>query len=299
MDERRLPLDESLRADDPARDSVRGDGTHEVRPDVAYKRIVFVNLLYVGLPDAGDRGWALVDAGVGGASEGEIRKSAERRFGKARPAAIVLTHGHFDHVGAVEELAEAWDCPVYAHPLEMPYLDGRSAYPPPDPSVGGGMVALGSPTYPRGPIDLRPRLQALPEDGTVPGMPEWRWIAAPGHSVGQVALWRESDRVLIAADAFVTTDQESLYAALTQKLELQGPPAYFTNDWERARETVRTLVALEPEIVVTGHGRAMRGPEFRAYLRQLALDFDRIAVPKDGKYVLHPARVEDGSAYVS
>jgi hypothetical protein len=47
----------------------------------------------------------------------------------ARPAAIVMTHGHFDHVGALASLAERWDVPIYAHPLELPYLDGRSSYP--------------------------------------------------------------------------------------------------------------------------------------------------------------------------
>ena len=90
---------------------------------------------------------------------------------------------------------------------------------------------------------------------------------------------------------------ESLYAALTQKPELQGPPAYFTCDWQAARETVRALAALEPETVITGHGRAMGGEAFRARLRELAADFDRIAVPEGHRYVAHPARVEDGTAY--
>lgn len=297
MDSQRLLLDDSMRADDPSREE---NGVHSVRPDVVYERIVFVNLVYVGMPEAGDGGWVLVDTGVTKASQGKIRHVAESRFGKgARPAAIVLTHGHFDHVGAALELAEAWDCPVYAHPLEMPYLDGRSAYPAPDPSVGGGMVAFASPTYPRGPIDLGGFLRPLPEDGSVPGMPGWRWIHAPGHSVGQVALWREADRTLIAADAFVTTDQESLYAALTQKAELQGPPAYFTCDWERARDTVRALAALEPETVITGHGRAFGGEAFRVLLRELAAGFDALAVPEGHRYALHPARAEDGSAYAT
>ena len=300
MDERRIPLDDKMRADVPAFDQHRDDGTHEARPDVAYKRIVFVNVLFIGSNDVGDRGWTLVDAGVASGSVGPIRHAAEERFGKdARPNAIVLTHGHFDHIGAAQELAEEWDCPIYAHLLELPYLNGTSAYPEPDPSVGGGLIALSSPTFPRGPVDLGPRLRTLPEDGSVPGMPDWRWIPAPGHSVGQVALWRESDRTLIAADAFVTTDQESLYAALTQKLELQGPPAYFTCDWPTAKQTVQTLANLEPEVVVTGHGRAMAGAEMRSRLHELASDFDRIAIPENGKYLLHPARVEDGTAYVS
>ena len=63
-----------------------------------------------------------------------------------RPAAILLTHGHFDHVGALKTLAEEWDVPVYAHTLELPYLTGRSSYPPPDPSVGGGAMAAMSST---------------------------------------------------------------------------------------------------------------------------------------------------------
>jgi len=51
--------------------------------------------------------------------------------------------------------------------------------------------------------------------------------------------------------------------------------------------------------VITGHGRAMAGPQMRSRLHELASDFDRIAVPEGGKYVLQPARAEDGSAYVS
>src|SRR5919107_1012291 len=68
---------------------------------------------------------------------------SQRRYA-ARPAAVVLTHGHFDHVGSLEALLEAWDVPIYAHPLERPYLTGVSPYPPPDPLVGGGMMAFAS-----------------------------------------------------------------------------------------------------------------------------------------------------------
>src|SRR5690606_10809191 len=155
------------------------------------------------------------------------RRAVQERFGEhAKPAAILMTHGHFDHVGALKDLASKWDVPIYAHPEEMPYLNGSIPYPEPDPTVGGGMMARPSFLYPRGPIDVSAWLRPLPEDGSVPPLPGWRWVHSPGHTRGHVAFWREADRTLIAGDAFITTNQESAYAVATQKPEIQGPPMY-------------------------------------------------------------------------
>lgn len=296
--EQQIPISPNARADDPQEDAARDDGTHEVTPDLAYQRLAIVNIAFYGMTGAGDRAWVLIDAGLPGTA-GRIKKAAAQRFGPdSRPAAIIMTHGHFDHNGALVELAGLWDAPVYAHELERPYLDGSAAYPPPDPTVGGGLMPLLSPLYPRGPVDVGARLQTLPADGSVPHMPGWRWIHTPGHAPGHVSLWREADRALVVGDAFITTAQESVYAAATQRPELHGPPMYFTPDWGSAKTSVKRLAALEPEIAVTGHGRAMRGAEMRAALHALARDFDRIAVPDHGKYVLHPANVAQGNAYV-
>lgn len=292
-----VPLDPEAHAENPEADAARDDNTNQVALDLAYKRTAISNIAFYGLPHSPDRRWVLIDAGVPGTA-GLIESAARERFGEgSRPAAIILTHAHFDHVGALQALAEKWDVPVYAHPLEAPYLNGSASYPPPDPSVGGGLMARLSPLYPRSPVHIASRLQMLPEDGSVPFMRGWQWIHVPGHTPGQVAFWREEDRILIAADAFITTRQESAYAVATQKPEMHGPPAYFTQDWVAARESVQKLAALQPEIVVTGHGPAMKGESMRQSLDTLARDFDSLAVPDHGKYVEHPTKAEDGSAY--
>ena len=77
---------------------------------------------------------------------------------------------------------------------------------------------------------------------------------------------------------------------------MHGPPMYYTI-WQKARSSVELLAKLEPDLVITGHGPPMRGPEMRVALQELAREFDRIAVPEAGKYVTRPARAEDGSAY--
>ena len=292
-----IPLSPEASALEPALDAARKDRTHEVAAEVAYRRLGIVNVVFVGAVQAGDRRWVLVDAGLPG-TRGLIKSAAAARFGSnARPAAIVMTHGHFDHVGALEDLAREWEVPVYAHPHELPYLDGRASYPPGDPSVGGGLMAALARFYPRGPVDAGEWPKPLPENGTVPGMAGWRWIHTPGHSVGHVSLWREADRTLIVGDAFVTTAQESAYSVAVQRAEMHGPPMYYTVEWDKARTSVERLAALEPEVVVTGHGVPMRGPEMRAGLHRLAAEFSTIAIPAEGKYMRMPARAEDGSAY--
>jgi glyoxylase-like metal-dependent hydrolase (beta-lactamase superfamily II) len=292
-----IPLSEDSSAIDPALDALRNDHTHEIAPDLAYRRLGIVNVVFWGPPRAGDREWVLIDTGLIG-TKGFIRSAAAERFGRdSRPAAIVMTHGHFDHVGALEDLAEEWDAPVYAHPLEHPYLNGRAAYPPGDPSVGGGAMAALARFYPRKPVDVGSRLRALPEDGSVPVMPGWRWVHTPGHSVGHVSFWREQDRSMIVGDAFVTTGQESAYAVAVQRAEMHGPPMYFTVEWDKAKDSVARLAALEPELVITGHGEPMHGAEMRTALHRLADEFDSIAVPRQGIYLEKPARAEDCSAY--
>lgn len=256
----------------------------EVASDVAYMKIILVNVCLVGAPNDQNAGWVLIDTGLPEASE-SIVEAAGKRFGTDRPPkAIILTHGHFDHVGAITELLKHWDVPVYAHEKELPYLTGKADYPPGDPEVSGGLLAKLSPLYPNKAINLGERVQPLPQDESVPNMPGWRWVHTPGHTPGHVALFRETDRLLIAGDAFVTVKPESLLKVMVQEKEVHGPPAYFTPNWMEAGDSVKRLRSLNPSLAVTGHGRHMGGEELLRQLDELAKNFDTKAIPDAGEY---------------
>ncbi|GAB2574111.1 MBL fold metallo-hydrolase [Gracilibacillus alcaliphilus] len=254
----------------------------EVLPDLYCHTIQIVNICLVGKPETD---FVLVDAGMPKSADKIITVTEDRFGANSRPKAIILTHGHFDHVGAIVELIDYWEVPVYAHRLELPFLTGKMSYPESDPSVEGGLIAKMSSMFPNEPVDLGNRIKALPDDGSLPGMFGWRWLHTPGHAPGHVSLFREADRSLIAGDAFVTVKQESLYKVMVQDKEIHGPPRYFTTDWEAAKESVQKLAALKPAVAVTGHGEPIYNEELFNGLEKLASEFDRVAVPDYGRYV--------------
>ena len=256
-----------------------------IAPDVGWLPVSFVNVYFLGKPG---RKWVLVDAGVPGRA-GEIIEAAEAHFGGgSAPEAILITHGHMDHIGSALELAQTWNVPIYAHRLEMPYLTGTSAYPPADPTVGGAIAFL-SRFFPARSRNLGAHLRELPAS-KVPGAKDWTCVATPGHTPGHVSFFRASDRVLVAGDAFVTINMDSWAGLLSGRERLSRPPTPFTIDWKQARASVRELAGLRPTVAACGHGVPIIDPDLPARMRRFAA---RLQPPRHGRYVRRPARTNE------
>lgn len=263
-----------------------------VAPGVYRLSTSIVNLYFIGFP--GEE-WVLVDTGMP-FSAGQIRQAAENLYGlDARPKSIILTHGHFDHAGSVEELSRVWDVPVYAHPREFPYLTGQSEYPPQDPTVGG-LGGQMSRVYTNKPYNVSERLKALPTDGSLDDLADWKWVHTPGHTPGHISLFREKDRLLIAGDAVITMDMHNPAGLMGKHTGLWGPPEYFTPDWVSSLRSIDKLAALRPKILATGHGQPI-------YHRGLELDLiqfaDKYHPPRHGRYISEPVLFDERGVAMS
>lgn len=256
-----------------------------IAPDVGWLPISFVNVYFIGRPGGA---WVLVDAGLPGRAK-QIFEAAEARFGAgAKPEAIILTHGHFDHAGSALKLAEKWEVPIYAHPLELPYVTGKSSYPPPDPTIGGAIAFL-SRFMPSGSYDFKGAVRPLEPD-TVPGVSGWEWIATPGHSPGHISLFRPADRVLLAGDALATMNMDSWVGLVSGRQVLARAGAPFNCDWDATRTSVQSLAKLHPNVVGCGHGIPISDTDLPARMTRFAA---RFRSPRGGRYVDEPARTDE------
>jgi len=257
----------------------------EITPGVARLRTLIANIYLVGTPGGP---WVLVDTGTPG-NAARIRDAAEQRFGRdAPPGAILLTHGHADHSGSALALAEYWDVDIYAHRLERPFLTGKAAYPPKDPMAGGAFSFM-SRFFPVHTVNLGGRLRDLPEGGEVPGLVGWRWHFTPGHAPGHVVFFQRYESVLLAGDACITMDLDSVMGMVTQEPRISRAPAAFTYDWDQAQRSVELMADLRPLVIAAGHGEPMSGSAVAVGLADLARDFPR---PRTGRYATESARVD-------
>lgn len=264
-------------------------GMQEIARDVAVIETLISNAYLVG--DAGS--WILLDALTPGNAR-RIKEAAEARFGRgAKPQGIVLTHGHFDHAGSARSLADYWGVRVYAHRLELPYLTGRSSYPPLDATAPGFFSCL-SRLFPSSTVNLGDRVLPLAVDQPLPWVGGWECHFTPGHSPGHVSFFKKSEGALLAGDAVTTMNLDNVLHTLTKRQEVCRPPVPGTTNWIHARESVQKLAALRPDLIGAGHGKPMVGTADE--LQRLA---DHFPIPTHGRYANEPVVADEtGVKYI-
>ncbi|MRH43870.1 MBL fold metallo-hydrolase [Aquibacillus halophilus] len=160
---------------------------------------------------------------------------------------ILLTHGHDDHVGALDKLKDALPTvPVYISKRDSRLLAGDLSVDEHETNlpIRGGV-----------PKKIKTKADIFIEDGDQIG--SLRAIAAPGHTPGQMAFLDTRDNSIIAGDAFQTRGG----IAVSGQLKLSFPfPALATWDKQAALTSARKIAELKPTLLAVGHGRMLVEP---------------------------------------
>ena len=186
-------------------------------------------------------GDVLLDAGTRRAERRIMRQIAGRTL-----SAHALTHAHPDHQGASHAICETLQIPLWCGAGDVPAMETPGGI---SNSQAPGWVNRLQQRFWTGPP--HPVARALVEGDEVAG---FNVLESHGHSRGQMAYWRESDRVLILGDVLNNVN------VMTGIPGLHEPPEVFTPDPARNRESARRLAALRPQLTCFGHGAPLRDP---------------------------------------
>ena len=154
---------------------------------------------------------------------------------------VALTHCHYDHRGSAGLVCRTLGVPLACHEADVPVMEGRQPMHPRLP-----FPALSCPLIDGGPYPVG---RVLRDGDEVAG---FRVVHAPGHTMGHVFYFRESDGVVIAGDVLANIN------FLTGRSGLLEPPGVFSIDPALNRDSARRLVELRPSVVCLGHGPPLR-----------------------------------------
>lgn len=191
-----------------------------------------------------ESGLVLVDAGFPGWHYA-VLTAAESLPQPNRITHIVLTHSHVDHIGGAAFLARHCGAEVLASEMEKPFIEGRSLARAAHGVLSRLVLTLNHWTQGR---RVEPvRVDRTIADGDV--LFGLRVVDVPGHTPGQIALWHQSDAVLLCADALFNVDGSIGY----------DPVPGMTSNLAGAAASLARLAALGCKDLAPSHGPAILG----------------------------------------
>ncbi|WP_202869197.1 MBL fold metallo-hydrolase [Kribbella antibiotica] len=204
----------------------------------------------------------LIDGGYPG--DADAVEASVRAIG-GRPEdvrAILITHAHADHMGAIGPFHTRYGTPTYADPAEVghahrDYLDQLTPAKLVKNLWRPGVLPWAVGIIRNGALQdvTAPHVQAFPTDGALdlPGKP----IPVPthGHTAGHTAYYVPSAGVVITGDALVTGHK--IVSATGPQLI---PPLFQHGDPANLLTALKPLVDLDGDVVLPGHGGLHRGP---------------------------------------
>jgi glyoxylase-like metal-dependent hydrolase (beta-lactamase superfamily II) len=192
---------------------------------------------------------ALIDTGLAGSTDAVFRAIAALGRKPEDLREIVLTHWHADHMGSLAELAERTGAKVCVHAGDAAIVRGDQPIPEfRAQGILGRLVLRASSLMMRRPPKPS-RVDRELQDGDELEVSGLKVVHTPGHTPGHIALHMPSKRALLVGDAIFHV----------RVLGLRPPAAMVSVDTVQAKESIRKLAALEPDIVCFGHGRALVG----------------------------------------
>ncbi|WP_138946057.1 MBL fold metallo-hydrolase [Plantibacter sp. M259] len=221
----------------------------------------------------GDLGPILIDTGYPGDGAAVTATLGALGYAVEDVQAILLTHGHSDHIGNASFIAGLAECDILASRDEIPNVRREVLE-----QVGladvqphlerPGVADWVSHAVEAGGLEVVPptsvtAIEDVPELRATLGVAV-RPLPLPGHTRGHLGFLLVEHGVLVAGDALVTAHPTSPH---------DGPqllPEMFHGDLQRARQSLTTLAGLPASVVLPGHGPAFFGSPAQAAAEALA-----------------------------